>query len=151
MDNQDINEVNETGSAVLNSNPKTFTDLNMTINGNMDNDVYLDGDYVYNPNSDSSFASGVEVNRAVTIHGKGYTIDGVNAARIFTVSNSSAVFKDIIFVNANAAGNGGAINGECTAINCTFVNNSAGSNGGAMYGKGCSAVNCTFINNYATS
>jgi predicted outer membrane repeat protein len=134
----------------LNTNPKTFAALNETINNNNARDVYLDCNYTFELGSDDAFKEGVVINRAVTVHGNGYTLDGNNAARIFTVTNNNVVFKDIVFVNGNATGYGGAIFGiraEFTAINCTFNNNSAQMSDGAVsYG---SAVNCTFNSNTA--
>ena len=141
-DNLKSNEIDE----ILTENPKTFSSLNATINGNDDTDVYLDSNYTFELGSDSDFKDGVVIGRAVTVRGNGFTISGDNAARIFTVTNSNVVFKDIVFVNGKTSVNGGAIDGECTVVNCTFNSNSAEC-GGAMY-KG-SAVNCTFINNGA--
>ena len=125
----------------------TFTDLNRVINGNNDTDVYLNSNYIFNSTTDSAFKDCIVVNRPVTIHGNGFTIDGANNARIFSVSNNKVVFENIIFVNGKTTGNGGAIKGVCSAVNCIFVNNSA-KFGGAL--SSCAAVNCTFINNHAS-
>ena len=53
--------------------------------------------------------------------------------------------------NGNTASFGGAINGDCNAINCTFINNTANMLGGAIYiNGGCAGnLNGTFINNTA--
>ncbi|WP_292752916.1 hypothetical protein, partial [Methanobrevibacter sp.] len=141
-DNLKSSEIDE----ILTSNPKTFSDLNTTINGNDDSDVYLDSNYTFELGSDSDFKDGVVIGRAVTVHGNGFTISGDNAARIFSVTNSNVVFRDIVFVNGKSSGGGGAINGQCMAINCTF-NSNFGESGGAMaYG---SARDCTFNSNSA--
>ncbi|WP_296862569.1 hypothetical protein [uncultured Methanobrevibacter sp.] len=146
-DNDDVNSVEDDGD-ILTANPKTFSKLNETINGNDDGDVYLDGNYTFDLGSDADFKDGIVVGRTVTIHGNGYTINADNTARIFSVSNSGVVFRDIVFVNGRTTGDGGAINGDCTVVNCTFTGNSAHF-GGAM-SKGY-AVNCTFIENYVNS
>ena len=69
-----------------------------------------------------------------------------NKIPIFKINSGNVVFYNITFVNGTVTGNtgfGGAINGNCKAINCTFKENHAYS-GGAMYGG--SAVNCSFVN-----
>jgi hypothetical protein len=157
---------------VSNTTTRTFTELNDAINANQDNDIYLDENYAY-ADSDFEFMDGIAIDRDVTIHGNGYTIDAKQGARIFNVSNNNVVFENIVFVNGYAAahnssafdenstvengtdaednstaGCGGAINGEyATAIGCIFINNHADHFGGAiMLG---SAINCTFIDNSA--
>ena len=145
--NQDDGLISENDDNVLTANPKTFTDLNNLINGNDDSDVYLESNYTFSMDSDSAFIEGIHINRDVTVHGNGHTIDGDNSAGIFRAEYSDVVFKDIVFVNANSASFGAAMYGG-SAVNCTFIGNSA-EYGGAM--SGVSAVNCTFINNSANS
>ena len=136
---------------MVSANPKTFTDLNEAINGNNDNDVYLDGNYTFQLGTDDNFKNGVVVGRAVTVWGNGYTLDGANAARIFTVTSFNVVFHDINFINGSATyydlDYGGAIKGQCKAINCNFANNQAYFGGAMHLGT---AYNCTFYNNRAT-
>lgn len=145
---------------ILNEDSKTFADLNATINGNSDNEVYLNGNYAYSPNCDSDLINGIVINRDVTIYGNGAILNGMKTARMFNVANGNVVFHDLTFVNGYSKDNGGAICGSCTAVNCTFNNNSVffidGSmfnvfhllDGGAMYMG--TAVNCTFNQNYAS-
>ncbi len=78
---------------------KTFIDLNKDINGNNNAEVYLNHDYAFNSDVDADFAEGVVINRAVTIWGNGHILDGNNAARIFEVTDSKAIFHDIVFTN----------------------------------------------------
>ena len=125
---------------------KTFTDLSNDINGNNRTDVYLNHDYAFDSESDTSFNEGINIYRAVTVWGNGHTVDGSNKANIFKISDGNVVFHDIVFTNAKAASEGGAINGACTAVNCTFSRNSAGY-GGATYGASC--VDCRFYGNTA--
>lgn len=120
--------VNETVSEDLGDSEvqMTFTDLNNEINGNNETEIYLNHNYAFNSDSDNSFIEGIDVYREVTIWGNGHTIDGNNTASIFKVSNRNVVFHDIVFRNGNAYYSGGAINGECTAVNCNFIGNYAG-------------------------
>lgn len=137
------------------SNSATFSDLNQTINGNDDLDIYLTSDYMFNSSSDSNFTKGIQINRNVTIYGNGHTIDANKQARIFLVSHGGIVFRDLNLINGNVDNNdypinGGAIldypNSNFTCINCTFYNNHA-VNAGAV--EGGTVINCTFKNNHA--
>jgi len=134
---------------ILTEGEQTFANLNTTINGNADKDIYLNGNYKYS-SGDDSFKNGIIIDRDVNIYGNGHTINGSGEARIFQVNGGNVVFYNITFINGNAGnyGFGGAINGNCKAINCTFKENHAYS-GGAMSGG--SAVNCTFTGNTAES
>lgn len=161
MLNANENNILEVGpQEVLSEDTKTFTDLNATINGNSDSEIYLNGNYTYDSNADSNLTNGININRTVTIYGNGAVLNGMNTARMFYVTNGNVVFHDITFVNGYSKDNGGAIYGSCTAVNCTFNHNSAfyvtGGffqtiyiiNGGAMYMG--TAVNCTFNQNSAS-
>ena len=133
---------------MLSENEKTFGDLNTTINGNGDSDIYLDCDYRYTEN-DSAFNEGIVINRDLNIYGNGHVINGSNEARIFNIISGKVMFHNITFTNGNIGKwtDGGALYGECTAVNCTFIRNAA-YHGGAMAGG--SAVNCTFTKNTAS-
>ena len=111
---------------------KTFADLNATINGNDESDVYLDGNYTFNFGTDIAFKNGILIDRAVTIHGNGAIIHGSSLSSIFRPSNENVVFKNITFAFAHTEGNGSAINGVFTAIDCDFYSNTAKSSGGAV-------------------
>ena len=123
----------------------SFTELNKIINNNSNEVITLDAYYTYNSTFDSDFSEGIMINRDVTIYGNGYTIDGNDESRIFYIKGGNVVFYNITFINGNS-GNGGAIYGNCKAINCSFKENHA-SNGGALYYG--SAVDCTFFGNSA--
>jgi hypothetical protein len=143
----------------INENPlkadvKSFSDLNQTINGNNDSEIYLDCDYKYS-DGDDSFKEGIFINRSVTIIGNGITLDGSKHARIFKVGENDengVVFKNITFINGLPENdNGGAIIADSSmsnvyAINCTFRDNKA-IEGGAM--KWGTAIGCTFQGNDA--
>ena len=119
---------------MLSENEKTFGDLNTTINGNGDSDIYLDCDYRYTEN-DSAFNEGIVINRDLNVYGNGHVINGSNEARIFNIISGKVMFHNITFTNGNIGKwtDGGALYGECTAVNCTFIRNAA-YHGGAMAG-----------------
>ena len=125
---------------------KRFTDLNATINSNNESDIYLEDNYTFNILMDSELKDGIKILRPLTIHGNGFTLDGSYLSRIFDVSSSDVIFKDMIFINGQSTATGGAIHGKSTAINCTFKNNDGRSGGAASL---VDAINCTFINNSA--
>ena len=132
---------------ILTEGEQTFTQLNTTINGNNDQNIYLDGNYKYS-SGDDNFKDGIIINRDVNIYGNGSIIDGNKEARIFQINGGNVVFYNIAFVNGNAGDdNGGALYGNCKAINCIFKDNKASWNGGAM--RDGSAVNCSFSGNRA--
>ena len=139
--------INSTEENVLNSNPATFTQLNDDINGNTDKDVYLKTDYKFVTSQDYNLHDGININRPVTIHGNGATIDGSGIAGILKVNSNNVTLMDITFKNGNSDC-GGAIWGPCYAVNCNFISNHAGQDGGALY-YGAVAENCTFIENVA--
>lgn len=136
----------------LSSSPKSFSDLNDLISGTTSLNVYLDSDYAFSKDSDSAFANGIPINRAVNIYGNGHTIDGANQARIFIVSDSVSSylsFNNINFINANS-NMGSAIYGNINtaACYCSFNNNHATDSGGAMYNG--VTYDCTFTGNSAS-
>ena len=144
--NNDEITLDESNEAVLSEGEEhlSFTDLNTTINGNEDGEIYLNNNYTFNPDSDSDFANGISINRNLTIHGNGFTLNGNNQARIFNITAEKVTLENIIFINDHTDANGGAIfiNGPFanSIINSTFINNSA-YNGGAIYINGASESN----------
>ena len=91
IENQNDDLISESNDDVLNLAPKSFTDLNKAINGNTNKDIYLEYNYTFDSNTDSNFKEGININRAVTIHGNGYTIDGDSNARIFMILGGDVV------------------------------------------------------------
>ena len=151
----------------LKANPKTFTDLNETINGNSNSEIHLYDDYCYNIDVDKDYQErgyekesffdtliqyGIVINRPLTIYGHGHTIcgtDGIGHARgIFKVYSDSVTFHDINFENRSGMKIGGAIYAKNNIIvdNCTFSQNQA-HKGGGVYVEGTATIsNCEFIN-----
>ena len=113
--NQDeIQESDSSDEKISAGNPKSFSELNRTINNNTDSLIVLDDDYSYNGDADSAFLMGITINRAVTIDGNGHTIDGCsNSAKGFETNSIAVLFKNIKFVNlgklTSSQYNGGAI------------------------------------------
>ena len=149
--NQDeIQKSDSSDEKIAAGNPKSFSELNRTINNNTDSVIVLDDDYSYNGDTDSAFLMGITISRAVTIDGNGHTIDGCsNSAKGFRAYNYNILFKNIKFVNLGKTTNydyyGGAIYGSSynsvKAQNCEFIG-CQGYQGGALYSV--SADNCTF-------
>ncbi|MEE1151490.1 MAG: right-handed parallel beta-helix repeat-containing protein, partial [Methanobrevibacter sp.] len=151
--NQDeIQESDSSDEKISAGNPKSFSELNRTINNNTDSLIVLDDDYSYNGDTDSAFLMGITINREVTIDGNGHTIDGCsNSAKGFSTNSIAVLFKNIKFVNLGKLAssyqyNGGAINtynGATKAQNCEFIG-CQGYGGGAVYYA--TVENCTFKN-----
>jgi hypothetical protein len=146
---EDTNLASSEENEILTGGEQTFTQLNATINGNTDKDIYLNGNYKYS-SGDDSFKGGIVIERDVNIYGNGATIDGNSEARIFQINGGNVVFYNIYFINGNAGDDyeedGGAINGNCKAISCIFQENHA-FRGGALHGG--SARDCSFFSNRA--
>lgn len=118
--------------------------------------VTLYNDYTYDPSVDKKIADGIEVNKTITIDGRGATIDLDHKSRGFFVTAPEVVIKNIKIINGNLGngGMGGAIYfgskfGEI--INATFEENTADYGGAvAVNEKYVTVTNSTFKNNYAT-
>ena len=119
---------------VINAASGTFTELQNKIDAAAEGStITLDKDYKYN----SGFSvKGIEINKDLTINGKGHTLDGLSKARIFDVSSKNVILNNINFVNGNANNkDGGAISAyssNFTVNSCKFINNKA-NNGGAIF------------------
>ena len=83
-------------------------------------------------------------------------IDAQKSANIFNIlGNSNITFINIMFINGNSTGNGGAINNpgsKLTIINCDFYDNIASGYGGAISNavKNLRIENSKFYNNLAS-
>ena len=70
---------------------------------------------------------GIQINKAMTIDGNGHTLDGCQASRIFDVTASNVLLKNInfknCFVGSNVEGGVIKINGNnISIVNSTFMN-----------------------------
>ncbi len=102
--------------------------------------IELTGDYAYVEEFDSSIKNGIVVNKTVTIDGKGYTISGSDAARIFNVGNNAVLNLSNVTLTKGKALNGGAVYVNAGAeLNADYVNfdeNTAAERGGAIWSAG---------------
>ena len=131
---------------------KTFTDLKNLIDAASPKDtIKLEDDYT---NDGTITADGITISKAITIDGKGHTLDAKGSSRIFKINAENVTLKNIIFKNGHG-NNGGAIqwmNTKGVAANCTFINCSA-KNGGSVYWNGENGMinTSTFDHSTATS
>ena len=159
-----LEDASEIQTATLNVY-RTFTDLaNIIANAEAGDTIVLDGDYAYNPEFDSALIAGIVIDKAITIDGNGYTINGSDAARILQLNANGITIDNVTFTNGYAdmdstssADWGGAIysNGAYTnhiISNSRFYNNTA-YNGGAIYlaGDDSKIINSTFEDNTANA
>ena len=148
------------------SNVGTFDELSSLIeNTTEETTLELNKDYKYVSGS----TGGIQINKAITIDGKGQVLDGNKLSRIFHVKAKGVVLKNINFVNCSSS-SGGAVYVNCSSssyyggavywygsegilANCSFVNCSSSYRGGAVYwdGSNGSLVGCSFVNCYASS
>ncbi len=145
----------ETNDTQINANEisesKTFDDLKTLVENSTDNSIItLNNDYKNNNNTDFN---GIEIKGSnITLDGNGHTIDGnsANNTRIFNITGSNIIIKNLIFVNSKHD-NGGAIyntGSNVSIINSTFINNTAIEKGGAIYNKmDMTIFNSKFVNN----
>ena len=135
----------------LTASSKNFSQLQDIINSG-NSTINLDSDFKY-VSGDSVSSNGIIIDRTLTINGNGHTIDGSDLVRIFSVSASNVVLKNINFTNAKA-NNGAAIyvsGRNLTVENSTFVNNYATGSGAAIYSRAdnTNIINCNISNNKA--
>ena len=176
-----VKDAGLSGSSLIanKSNLGTFSQLQDKINSaKKESLIILDKDYAFDSTSSGDSLklqdNFIEINKSITIDGKGHILDGNSISGIFKVSSKCNVtLRNINFVNANQGaivsfgdllvsncnfaydsvsdGSGGAIysEGTCYIVNCGFHSNSA-ENGGAIYSDGsCFIVNTEFDLNSA--
>ncbi|MCL2157497.1 MAG: right-handed parallel beta-helix repeat-containing protein [Methanobrevibacter sp.] len=113
-----------------------------------------------------TYNKATDINNIITIDNINLTITGNNpkgsviidagkSGQIFKISgNSNITFINIVFLNGNTIGSGGAIESrgeKLTIIDCDFKENTADGEGGAINynGNGLSVDNSNFYNNIA--
>ncbi len=156
------NQVVSSGESEILSNDSagTFTDLNDLIeNADENSTVTLDRNYSFDSTTDNDYILGINITKAITLDGKGFTIDALNSARIFNITSTNVILSNITFVNARTFGDGnvggdGAViwwSGTGTIENCEFINNTAIGSGGALFiiGTDVNVLNCNFTANTA--
>ena len=130
-----------------------FTALQDEIDSSTDF-LEINQDYTYDNSTDYKLIKGIEINKNdFTINGNGYTIDGANQARIFTINGTNITINNLNFINGNASYGGVLyikVNSSITTKNALFIDNEAVSEGGAIINNGAyTSINDKFINNYA--
>ena len=164
-------DVNGSDNPYSSSDQGSFADLNALIEWGPENSsITLNRDY-FSTNDD--FPEGIVINKQITINGNNHVIDANSNSRIFDVSASGVVLKNIVFINGKTDADGGAVRlaPDGQIDNCTFENNHAdrggavyldesyiydsdflnnsAAEGGAVYSDGGSAHGSTFIDNHA--
>ena len=129
----DINNINN-DEILTDENDGSFADLDIKINGNSSTNIILEKDYTYS--STDTIKTGILISKNNTvIDGQGHTIDAKGQTRIFNVTATTVILKNINFINGKSSESGGAIYGygdNLRIFNCTLINNNA-SWGGAIY------------------
>lgn len=122
------------------------------------------GDTIYLDNK-TYFGDGAEIKinkENITISGATFNdpskmsiLDAKELARIFNSSAFGCTFKNLILINGNASGYGGAVFSDgdyCSFTDCCFVNSLSHTSGGAAVsskGAYCNFNNCSFLNSTA--
>ena len=140
-----------TDNEVLSAGEGNFTELSELIN-DTESSLELDKDYKY-VSGDTTPSSGIVISKDMTINGNGHTIDASNLVRIFSVSGSNVILKNMTLINAKYSGSGGAIyvtGANFTLDNCKLEDNNA-NYGGAVYSTGANTTitNSDFKSNIA--
>ena len=151
--NSDATVLNSTDSSAIAAGTGTFSDLQIKIDSAVQGStINLDKNYAYDDGFDSD---GIQINKALTIKGNDYTIDGKGLSRIFDIEASNVTLIGITLIKGySESGNGGAIlwNGDSGSIDeCTLEYNAALA-GGAIYWQGTNGNvdHCKFNRNNAT-
>ena len=149
---------------ITNKTTGSYTDLQTLIDNTPNGGTLnLGFNVTYNPIGDAWLQEGMRLNKTITLNGNGFTINGTDKARIFSVSQDNVKLKDLICINGigflirTNYYSGGAIYSNAnniTIINSTFKNNYATTWGSAIEHWGpdnsiITIINSTFINNTA--
>ena len=127
-------------ASTINAPGGTFTQLQSIIDSASSGDtIEITGDYTYN----SGFTTnGISISKSLTILGNGHTMNGVNTARIFYISDGTVTVNNLNFINgyeySSTSEGGGAIrvygsNVYLTINYCDFRDNYAYGRGGAIF------------------
>ena len=147
IDNDGI--LGDSGTGSLSDLSQNITDAGSTLN--------LTHNYVYNSTKDASInVKGIAISKPIIIDGNGYKIDAGGARRIFEITSSNVLLKNIVFSKGYRAAGGGAVFVHSGVVNVTFENcvfdsNTATTSGGAIYSESAIKINfCNFTNNKAS-
>ena len=116
------------------NNVYNFTFLNQLIQKNKE--IRLEHDIILEEVEKERFSEGIVLDKnAIVIDGNGYSIDAQGMTRIFKVTGSEIIIKNITFMNGYSEDSGAAIAnaGSIKIYNSTFTDNMADVDGGAIY------------------
>ncbi|WP_407423119.1 Ig-like domain repeat protein [Methanobrevibacter sp.] len=145
----------------------TFTDLQNAIDALAEGEtLYLNGDvkrtWIFDEDEwEDNPESEIHINKAITIDGMGYAIDGEEGGRIFNITSDNVILKNITFTNALPVSpddieneyNGGAVAiyaNNVVISDCYFIGNGIDGpgDGGAIYCEGdLTVINSCFEEN----
>ena len=148
----DLNDTNKDVLNDVNTDTKSFSDLDMEIM-DADSNITLDKDYKYDDTKDMYYFYGINVNTEdFVINGNNHVIDCNGKTKAFNIKVKNVEINNLIIKNGFSNG-GSAISStsKLTLNNVTFINCSGnGQNSttfGAIYSKGQLTVNnCKFFN-----
>ena len=86
----------------LSTTQGTFSDLNDKIKNAENGVLDLEYNFTYDPEEDDDFKYGISITKNITINGHGFTINGKNSARMFTITGygyEKVTLNNIIFKN----------------------------------------------------
>ena len=127
----DTEDVNQTLKATVQFSGTTFSDLETAINNAQEGDTIVLNSNITNDYRNYQYYP-MTINKAITIEGQGYTIDGASQSAIFSISGSNVVLNNITFINAYGNSwtyRAGAIYGTGSNVNitnCNFIDNVLG-------------------------
>ncbi len=160
----------QTNGEAIGADDGTFKSLQDKINDAEEGStITLENGYSYNDGFD---VNGIVISKALTIDGRGFTIDAKNKAKAFKISDASNVtIKNLRIVNGMMSGHtektgysgritayvmssGAAIdidNSMVTVVGCTFANNLIEGEGGAICAQNSilKVINSEFYGNQA--
>ena len=117
----------------------TYTDLQAQIDA-ADGVLDLAYNFTYNADIDgANFINGIVIDKDIQIDGKGYTICGSDATRIFNVSGAELLLNNVTLCHGAADEGAGVYVGSGAQLYADYVvfeNNVALDNGGAIYTDG---------------
>jgi predicted outer membrane repeat protein len=135
-----------------------FTYLNQLINGGA-SEIRLDCDFVLNMEKDEevTFREGIKIDcEDLVIDGNGHSIDAQNLTRIFEITGSNIIIRNVLFKRGFANSGAAIYNnkaGKITVCNSSFLANRASSkfnDGAAIHNEGWVSVSikdCIFKDN----
>ena len=160
----DFNNINDNDSVnitVRNLTGGSYTLLQYLIDKTPEGGTLnLDFNVTYDPVIDAWLQDGMRLNKTIIFNGCNYSINGINQARIFEITNGNVTINNLTLINGwwgtSSKDGGGAIRiygntGNVTINYCDFINNTANRWGGAIFGSSFYNINISNSNFYNNS